>query len=217
MNSFMTVIKLAFEVLIALLMLGTSMFLFQHYRKGEDVASLPFAVSSLSLFASQIVLIVILSMTGATSMPTQYTLQYLQWYVSVGYLLFAVGIFWSIFFTGKILSTIIIPVIISASIFFGIGFLPSFMDWLPAFSNSGYWVLFLTGAIFLAVSLNYFLHWIREKQAFRIRMSVATLLLAITMLLHMFLPQNNFYWYANQFLRFLGFCIIFYEVQVGHS
>lgn len=212
-----SIIKIAFEVLIALLLLGTAVFMFIHYRKGEDIASLTFATASISLFAVHVVNIAIISTTGALVIPSEYTLRYLSWYISLGYLLYAVGIFWSIFFSNKRISVYIIPVIVFISVLLGLGFMKGFADWLPLFSESGLSVLILTWIILLTVSLSYFLHWIKMKHQFRMYMSIAFLLLAISLILHTILPSDSLYWYLNHLLRFAGFCIIFFEIQTGRA
>jgi len=214
MNS---IIKLAFDILIALLLLGTSIFMFIHYRRGEDVSSLTFATASLALFAVLVVEISIVSITGALFVPSQHTLRYLSWYIAFGYLLYAVGVFWSIFFSNKRLSVYMIPVIVFISVLLGFGFINEFTSWLPKFGESGLYVLILTWVVLLTVSISYFLHWVNNKHPFRIYMSIAFLLLTVSLILHTVLPVSSFFWYVNHIIRLAGFSIIFFQIQTGSA
>ncbi len=215
MSNYIEILKLAFEVLIALLLLGVSIFLIHHYRKGEDVTALTFAVSSFSLTVVVFVTVVLSISINSFSVFSDHTYRYIPWFLSGGYLFFAIGSFVSVFLAKNKISLYFIPIILLMFVTLGIGFIPGIISGLPEYATSGVWVLMLAGIIFVAISLNYFLYWVRERQNFRIMMSVAFLILSLSMFLVMFVSNNNLLSVFTHLLRLVGFGIIFYEFQVG--
>lgn len=211
-------LKLGFEVLIALLVLGTAIFAFLHARRGEDVASITFGFSCLALFVSQVVLISIITKTGLpSSLPSNYVLVYLLWYLAANYLLFGLGTFSSIFMNGKIYATIAVPVIVLLSILLGVGFAEGIIPGLPRFESNGSWLWVISGVMFFASFLMYFLFWIQKKDPYRIKMAIAFLMLAICLFLLTNILADTWIWYIAQALRLVGFAMIFFEVQTSYA
>ncbi|HOO97237.1 MAG TPA: hypothetical protein PKV16_05725 [Caldisericia bacterium] len=217
MGDVITIVQLAFECLIGLVVLGCAIFLFLHARRGEDIATLPFATSCLSLFVVIAAMVFVTSQTGVSAYPSKYTLDYLMWFVLGGYLLFSIGIFWSVFFRGKLTSVVVIPFVAAVTIYLLVGFVPGFMSWLPEFELYGSWVWLLAGVLMLSTSLNFLLLHVRENQRYRFNMFLALLLLSIVMFLHMFVSYGSVLWYVSHLLRLVSFGILFYEFQIHYS
>lgn len=218
MNDMVLLLRLGFEVLIALLVLGTAIFAFLHARRGEDVASITFGFSCLALFVSQVVLISIITRTGLpSSLPSNYVLVYLLWYLAANYLLFGLGTFASIFMNGKIYVTIAVPVIVLLAILLGIGFAEGMIPGLSRFESNGSWLWAISGVMFFASFLMYLLFWIQRKDPYRAKMSAAFLLLSICLFLLMNVQTGTWMWYVAQSLRLLGFAVIFFEVQTSYA
>ena len=215
MGDFKSILTVGFELIIALILFLTALYSFLHARKGEDISAVPFGVANLALLVSQIAVIIVLSMRGNLTAVPDYLLSYYKWHQGLSWLIYSMGVFFSIYLTGRLFSIISIPAMTLAAIFIGLGFMPSIFPTFPNFDHWG-WFLWVSSAVMLsAASFMYFLFNVRRKERFRIMMSFAFFLLSISVFC-LLNSENIYLSYASNALRFIGFGIVFYEVQTNY-
>lgn len=213
MGEFNEILSVGFEIIVALILLGTAVYSFLHAKKGEDVAAVPFGVAHLVLFVAQVAQIIV-----KTSDPINVSndvLIYMKWHLGFSYVIYSLGVFFSIFLNGRLYSILSIPAMTLSTIFLGLGFAPSFFPTFPSFEHWGWFLWVATAGILLATSLMYLLFYIRQKERFRMVMCIAFLALAASNLL-LLLGEVGFSSVVSSALRFLGFGMIFYEVQANY-
>jgi hypothetical protein len=216
MRDIILVATLGFEVLVGLLLLGTSIFSFLHARRGQDIASITFGVSFLTLFVAQTVLIFIVTRTGFPVLPSDHTLVYLPWYMAGSYLLFSLGVFGSIFLSGRQFVVFPVPLFVLMAIILGTGFVPGFFPGFPDFAKNGSWIWFATGVITLSAALMYYLFNIKRKEPFRSKMAISLFLVCLMAFILSSSAEETTMWYIAQVVRLIAFGMIFYEVQTHY-
>lgn len=214
MNDFNGILSIAFEVIIALILLLTAIYTFLHAKKGEDIAAVPFGVAHLVFFVAQAAAILVLMNKDLSNVSAD-ILIYVKWHQGLSLIIYSLGVFFSVFLNGKLYSIISIPAMTFACIFLGLGFVPSFFPTFPNFAVWGWFAWTTSGSILVGASLMYFLFYIRQKERFRIIMSTAFFVLATAFFL-LLAGDNPAFGIASSALRFLGFGMIFYEVQANY-
>lgn len=213
MGEFNEVLSVGFEIIVALIVLGTAIYSFLHAKKGEDIAAVPFGVAHLVLFVAQTAKVFV-QMSDPIGMSDS-ILIYVKWHLGFSYIVYSLGVFFSIFLNGRLYSILSIPAMTLSTIFLGLGFVPSFFPTFPFFEHWGWFLWVATAGILFAASLMYLLFYIRQKERFRIIMCIAFLALMISSLLLLF-GDTGFSTFLSSILRFLGFGMVFYEVQANY-
>jgi uncharacterized membrane protein YedE/YeeE len=213
MDEFYKILSVSFEVIVALIVLGTAIYSFLHAKKGEDIAAVPFGVAHLVLFIAQMVTIFVL-MSDSVGFSDSFLI-YVKWHLGFSYIVYALGVFFSIFLNGRLYSILSIPAMTLSTIVLGLGFVPSFFPLFPSFDRWGWFIWIATAGILFAASLMYFLFYIRQKERFRLIMCIAFLALVTSNLL-LLLGDTGIATFISSILRFLGFGMIFYEVQANY-
>lgn len=213
MGEFNQVLSVGFEIIVALIVLGTAIYSFLHAKKGEDIAAVPFGVAHLVLFVAQAAKIFV--MMSDLIVLSDNILIYVKWHLGFSYIIYSLGVFFSIFLNGRLYSILSIPAMALATIFLAFGFVPSFFPTFPSFEHWGWFLWVASAGILLAASLMYFLFYIRQKERFRIIMCIAFLALVASNLL-LLLGDSGFSPVLSSMLRFLGFGMVFYEVQANY-
>jgi hypothetical protein len=208
-----SLVRLVFDILVALLLLAISIISFIHAQKGKDIAGITFGVAFLVLLISRIVLIITYFNTGFVNIAGSHFNEYLVWYDSITYIPFAVGCFASIFASGKLWSVVWTPAILAISALLALPFFEKLFPLIEPYGKYGSFVWYVTFVILLATALVYFFYNYKASDRYRLWMGIGFLLIAASMAINIFCGNDGLDFLISKILWFSGLFVIFYEVS----